>query len=431
MSIQDLYELYLSCDCRVSTDSRSISGGELFFALRGDNFNGNAFAIKALESGAAWAIVDDASLPSNPRIIKVSDAFSTLQQLAIHHRQSLKGLTVLGITGTNGKTTTKNLIHAVLSQKYLCSATIGNLNNDIGVPLTLLSIRPGTQIAIVEMGANHPDDISKLVRVCQPDCGLITNVGKAHLQGFGSLEGVKAAKGELYKYLGSVPRSRIFINEDDPTLKEMSSHIPCHFYGYGLAYDGAVVLPASPEQPYLRVQLRDALVSTRLVGSYNATNALAALAVGEYFGVERSSAIRAIESFTPTNKRSQIEQRGSNTLIIDAYNANPSSMAAALDNFLSSASEHKLALLGDMKELGADSAVEHKAVIQRLMQSKAEVMLVGPEFAAAARELSCTYPCFESSSDLASFLSDHRPGGCLILLKGSRSTAMEKVLDVL
>ena len=367
--MEDLYQKYLACGGRVTTDSRAIAGGEIFFALRGENFDGNDYAAKALESGAAWAVVnDDAELPADARFIRVADPLQTLRDLAIWHRTHVRDgkLPVLGLTGTNGKTTTKNLIAAVLAKKYRITATKGNLNNDIGVPLSLLSITPETEIAVIEMGANHPDDIAKLVKVSQPDYGLITNVGRAHLLGFGSFEGVKAAKGELYKWLGSHRGSVIFLNEDDPDLREMAAKQPCHTFGYGIAAQGAQILPATPEEPFLRIQLGAELIRTQLVGAYNATNVLAALAVGDYFGVPRADAIAAIAEFAPDNNRSQMVRTQANTLIVDAYNANPSSMRAALDNFRHVQAPRKLALLGDMRELGEESLAEHQKVVRQL-----------------------------------------------------------------
>ena len=377
--MEDLYQKYLACGGRVTTDSRAIAGGEIFFALRGENFDGNDYAVKALESGAAWAVVnDDAQLPADARFIRVADPLQTLRDLAIWHRTHVRDgkLPVLGLTGTNGKTTTKNLIAAVLAKKYRVTATQGNLNNDIGVPLSVLSITPDTEIAVIEMGANHPDDIAKLVRVSQPDYGLITNVGRAHLLGFGSFEGVKAAKGELYKWLGAHPGSLIFLNEDDPDLREMAAKQPCHFFGYGIAYQGAEILPSSPDVPFLRLRVGGKLVRTQLVGAYNATNVLAALAVGEYFGVDRHDAIDAIAEFVPTNNRSQMVRTERNTLIVDAYNANPSSMRAALDNFRLVEANAKLALLGDMRELGAESQAEHEKVIRQLREAGLTACLV-------------------------------------------------------
>ena len=331
--MEELYAKYCACGGRVTTDSRAIRGGEIFFALRGENFDGNDYALKALEAGAAWAVVNEdcpsfAGLTGESRLIRVPDPLTTLRELAIWHRTHVREgkLPVIGLTGTNGKTTTKNLIAAVLAKKYRVTATQGNLNNDIGVPLSLLSITPETEIAVIEMGANHPDDIAKLVQVSRPDYGLITNVGRAHLLGFGSFEGVKAAKGELYRWLGAHRGSLIFLNEDDPDLREMASRQPCHVFGYGIRYQDAEILPATPLEPFLRIRLGEDLIRTHLVGAYNATNVLAALAVGEYFGVSRADALAAIEGFVPDNNRSQMVRTAANTLIVDAYNANPSSM---------------------------------------------------------------------------------------------------------
>lgn len=433
MTTEELYSIYLDCGCRVTTDSRKITGGEIFFALKGENFDGNDYALSALEKGAAWAVADRRELPEHERLIVVDDALAALQQLAIWHRTHLRGghLPVIGLTGTNGKTTTKNLIRAVLSRKYRVSATEGNLNNDIGVPLTLLSIRPDTEIAVVEMGANHPDDIAKLVQVCRPDYGLITNVGRAHLLGFGSFEGVKAAKGELYRWLGSRRGSVIFINEDDSELKGMAAGIACHFFGYGRNYQHAEILDCTPEEPCLRLRLDGQIVATRLVGAYNADNVLASIAIGDYFGVPRKDAVEAIAAFVPDNIRSQMVRTSRNTLIVDAYNANPSSMKAALDNFEAVHADRKLALLGDMKELGDESAAEHLKVVDRLLASGADAMLVGPEFRSAAAACGADFPCFDSSDELAASLRENPVSAALILVKGSRSTGMEKVIPEL
>ena len=448
----DLYKKYRDCAYRVTTDSRAIAGGEIFFALRGENFDGNAYAASALEKGAAWAVVnEDADLPEDGRFIRVADPFTALQELAIEHRlHVLDGrqspacgiaghLPVVGLTGTNGKTTTKELIAAVLAKKYKITATQGNLNNDIGVPLSLLKITPETDIAVIEMGANHPDDIAKLVKVSQPDYGLITNVGKAHLLGFGSFEGVKAAKGELYNWLGAREGSLIFLNEDDADLKEMASRQPCHVFGYGLRYQGAEVLPASAAEPFLRIRLDGLEIRTGLVGAYNATNVLAAIAVGEYFGVSRADAADAIAAYVPKNNRSQMMSTASNTLIVDAYNANPSSMAAALDNFAAVEGELKVALLGDMRELGEDSVAEHVKVVRKLTETGIAAYLVGDEFRKAL-DMAGIVPedgkagvrgWFPDSPSLASFLKEHPLSGAIVLVKGSRGIRMEETLSVL
>lgn len=433
MSTEQLYSIYLDCGGNVTTDSRKIGGGEMFFALKGENFDGNDYALAALEKGAAWAVADRKDLPQNDRLIIVDDAFAALQQLAVWHRTHVRGghLPVIGLTGTNGKTTTKNLIRTVLACKYRVCATEGNLNNDIGVPLSLLKIRQDTEIAVIEMGASHPDDIARLVQVSRPDYGLITNVGRAHLLGFGSFEGVKAAKGELYRWLGSHEGSVIFINEDDSDLKEMSKGLPCHFFGYGIRYQNAEVLEVTPEEPFLRIRLDSKTVSTNLVGSYNADNVLAAIAVGDYFGVPRDAAAAAVAGFVPDNIRSQMVRTGRNTVIVDAYNANPSSMKAALDNFAAARATSKLALLGDMKELGDESADEHLKVVKRLAEEGLEAMLVGPEFKAAVESCGAGFRCFGTSGELAAHLHSHPVTGTLVLVKGSRSTGMEKVLPEL
>ena len=456
ISIKDLYSIYADCSYSVSTDSRTVNKGALFFALRGENFDGNAYASQAISKGASWAVVNMDCPGENERFIRVDDPFRFLQELAIYHRETL-GIPVIGLTGTNGKTTTKELISAVLGARFDICATEGNLNNDIGVPLSLLKMRPWTQMAVIEMGASHLDDIAKLVKVSRPNYGLITNVGKAHLQGFGSFEGVKAAKGELYRWLGSHEGSLIFLNQDDPDLVEMARPQACHVFGYGLHYQGAEVLPATPAEPFLRIRLADAqVVNTRLVGSYNAPNVMAALAIGEYFGVSRASAVAAVEAYEPSNSRSQLKCTESNTLIIDAYNANPSSMKVALDNLEAMKGDSKLALLGDMRELGDDSLAEHIAVVKRLLASGIKFCLVGEEFRKAL--LACEVPgmemassadgsvepvnsvlpeegafrgWFATSGDLALELGARPVKNSIVLVKGSRGTRMENVLTAL
>ena len=393
--------------------------------------------MKALEDGASWAVVnEDAELPEDSRLIKVSDPLTTLRDLAIWHRNHVRDgkLPVIGLTGTNGKTTTKNLIEAVLARKFKVTATKGNLNNDIGVPLSLLSITPETEIAVIEMGANHPDDIEKLVRVSQPDYGLITNVGRAHLLGFGSFEGVKQAKGALYRWLGSRKGSVIFINEDDDDLRGMAAGLPCHFFGYGMKYQKAELLPTTPDAPFLGLRLPDAEVHTQLVGAYNAANVLAALAIGDYFGVPRTEAIAAVEAFTPANQRSQMVRTERNTLIVDAYNANPSSMKAALENFAAMQAPGKTVMLGDMRELGDESLAEHIKVLKQLETMDVTAFLVGEEFKKASMAVDChnlSFTAFADSEKLAAWLRQSRLSDLVILIKGSRGIQMEKVLPEL
>lgn len=441
MTIEELYGKYLECGACVTTDSRSIKGGELFIALKGENFDGNDFALKALEAGAKYALVNSDSVAASsghPGILAVEDSFIALRRLANYHRNHCfvdgKRLTVIGLTGTNGKTTTKELIRSVLSAKYEITATEGNLNNDIGVPLSLLRIKDSTRIAVIEMGANHPDDIEHLVEVCEPDFGLITNVGKAHLLGFGSFDGVKRAKGQLYDFIAAHGGS-VFLNADDSDLVAMAeardglSIIP-----YGLGFDGVSLLPSTPQQPFLRLEIGGKTVNTHLVGSYNAMNVLAALCIGRYFEVDADAAIAAIEAYVPANSRSQMSRTERNVLILDAYNANPSSMAAALDNFAAVQAEKKIALLGDMRELGADSLKEHLAVVGRIASADFKAYLVGSEFRKALDEfgpVDNVLGWFESSDALASHLEKEVPEGACILVKGSRGIRMEKTVPCL
>lgn len=445
--IDKLYELFCECGGSVTTDSRTIKGGELFFALKGDNFDGNAYAEKALEAGAAYAVVgEDAECLKNSsldsaRLFPVKDTAVALRQLALYHRRRLE-IPVIGLTGTNGKTTTKELINAVLSAKFRTAATSGNFNNNIGVPLTVLSIPSGAEIAIVEMGASHPGDIKELVDICEPDFGLITNVGRAHLLGFGSFEGVKATKGELYDFIAGRRREGdgtkkadklIFVNADNADLLGMAESrgfVPGQSaVCYGLKYSGAEILPTDAEHPFLMLRLSDGReVNTKLVGAYNADNVLAALCVGDYFGVERSAAIAAIEAYVPSNNRSQMQKTDRNVLIVDAYNANPSSMDAALSNFAGFEAASKIVLLGDMLELGETSVEEHRKIVEKVARCGFKAYYVGDEFAKAGAS-----PCFASSDELAEYISTHLDAftGAAILVKGSRGKRMERTISVL
>lgn len=447
MEIIGIYKKYKECS-GVSTDTRSLKGGEMFFALKGENFDGNEYALKALESGAAYAVVNKDSAAGDsddPRLIKVSDTLKTLQELARWHRSMTivngKPLTVIALTGTNGKTTTKELIREVLSVKYKVTATEGNLNNSIGVPLTLLRINAETELAVVEMGASHPGDIKELVDIALPNYGLVTNVGKAHLLGFGSFEGVKKTKGELYDYLRRTS-DKVFINADNPHLCQMASERnlqsdPERPYSllipYGLVYQKAVVLPSSPEQPFLHISLSGKVIETNLVGSYNADNVMAAIAVGNHFGVSLDEAAAAIAAYRPSNNRSQMVRTQRNILIVDAYNANPTSMEAALKNFAALQAEHKALLLGDMLELGEDSFSEHLRIAKMALESGFEIVcFVGAEFRKAMESLPHSDAlAFNTSADLASWLSEHPLEKFSCLIKGSRGTRMEKVIEML
>lgn len=451
METRELYSIFKSCGS-VVTDSRKVCGGELFFALKGDNFDGNEYAGRALDSGAAYAVVDrSASICSRmeefkdadgrSRIIPVEDTLSSLQSLARFHRENVLGegrhLTVLGITGTNGKTTTKELIREVLSANYNVTATEGNFNNDIGVPLSVLKITPETQIAVIEMGASHPDDIAKLVKVCEPDYGIVTNAGRAHLQGFGSFEGVKRAKGRLYDYINENGRA-VFVNEDDGTLRSMCAEREgLSIIPYGLETDGCEILPATPESPYLRIRLNDGkVVETKLVGSYNAANVLAAICIGKFFEVGEDDAIARISEYVPSNSRSQMVRTGRNVLIVDAYNANPSSMTASLQNFFGMEAPEKAVMIGDMGELGESSADEHERILKLLNESSVgRIFLVGQEFkkalTAAGMETDARISWFPSSEELAAHLAEQGIDGYMVLIKGSHSMRMEKVVPEL
>ena len=450
MEIISIYNKFKECGV-VTTDTRTLKGGEMFFALKGENFDGNEYALKALELGARYAVVNasaEVAASDDPRLVKVEDTLKTLQELARWHRSMVfvdgKHLPVVALTGTNGKTTTKELLRAVLSSKYKVTATEGNLNNSIGVPLTLLKVDGETQIAVVEMGASHPGDIKELVDIACPNFGLITNVGKAHLLGFGSFEGVKATKGELYDYLRRTA-DKAFINVDNPHLCQMASdrnmqHDPERseslLIPYGLEYQGAKVLPSSTEEPYLRIELDGRVINTNLVGSYNADNVMAALAVGKQFGVTLDEAVKAIEAYVPSNNRSQMTRTDRNTLIVDAYNANPTSMAAALENFSNVSAPVKIAMLGDMLELGEDSLAEHVAVIKSVAsRGLSMTFFVGKEFTAASQILDAAelsdMQFFATSDKLNEYLTDHQLSGATVLIKGSRGTRMEKVIPVL
>ena len=449
MNIQDIYNIYKSCT-GVTTDSRTLKGGELFFALKGENFDGNEYALKALEAGAAYAVVNESSpvavASDDPRLVKVEDTLKTLQELARWHRCMTfvdgKPLTVIALTGTNGKTTTKELIREVLSVKYQVTATEGNLNNSIGVPLTLLKINSHTQLAVVEMGASHPGDIKELVDIALPNFGLVTNVGKAHLLGFGSFEGVKKTKGELYDYLRRTA-DKVFLNVDNPHLCSMAAERnlqsdPERPYSlvipYGLEYQQAAVLPSDVDNPFLRISIDGRVIKTNLVGSYNADNVMAAICVGAQFGVAFDEAVSAIEAYVPSNNRSQMTRTERNTLIVDAYNANPTSMSAALDNFAAVQSENKIAMLGDMLELGDDSVSEHVDVLEKAMNcGAAMVCLVGAEFGKALeKSVSCEkIRHFMTSDELAEWVENRNISGSVVLIKGSRGIKMEKVVGKL
>ncbi len=440
ISVEELYALFKRSS-GITTDSRKIKDGAIFFALKGDKFDGNDFALDALKAGARYAVVDRFLLEGTAyrgrKCIVVENSLEMLQKLAAYHRRQFD-IPVIGITGTNGKTTTKELVAAVLAKKYDIVATQDNFNNHIGVPLTLFRIDEQTELAIVEMGASAPGEIAALTKIVQPTCGLITTVGKAHLEGFGSFEGVKKAKGELYDIL----RQRggiVFYNADNEHLCEMVSHRQgLRTRKYGVREQNVKILPATTEAPFLRLELehdgKPVTITTHLVGAYNADNVMAALAIGAHFEVPFHKAVAAIEAYTPSNSRSQLVRTGHNTLVIDAYNANPSSMRAALDNFALIDFPDKMLMLGDMLELGQESSEEHRAVLQQAMGTAPAVFLVGEEFSRASRTLHADpkqVKAFPDIEALKAFLQENPVQGRTILIKGSNGNHMQRVVDVL
>jgi len=432
MEIAELYQLYLQHPS-VQTDTRNLKTGDLFFALKGDNFNGNAFAQKALDAGAAFAVIDDPAYQIVGKTILVSDVLTTLQQLAKYHRQQFsngptgKPFPVLAITGSNGKTTTKELIHAVLQSAFRTYTTEGNLNNHIGIPLTLLKIKKDAEIAVVEMGANHQQEIASYCTYALPTHGLISNCGKAHLEGFGGVEGVKKGKGELYDHLRQY-NGTAFVMWDYDYLREMSKGIS-NIMTYGTAaadIEGHALKTATFLEVAVTKGAATGNIKTQLVGDYNLPNVLAAIAVGKYFGVPDEKIKKALEEYTPSNSRSQLLQKGSNSIILDAYNANPSSMKLAIENFAAINAEKKILLLGAMAELGAESLAEHQSIVDLLKKYNwTQVVLVGGDF------LQLTHPFVSLPNALAAkeWLKAANPENSQLLIKGSRSMKMETVLE--
>ena len=427
LDIRLLHNIFLSSS-GVCTDSRKVFRGCIFFALKGSSFNGNAYAAAALEQGADYAVVDE-NVHSGSRYLKAGSAQAALQELAAYHRRYLN-LPIMAITGTNGKTTTKELIAAILSRKFRVAATHGNLNNHIGVPLTLLGMGKDTQLGVVEMGASHPGEIADLCRIAQPNAGLVTNVGKAHLEGFGSLEGVKKAKGELYSYLAQ-SHGQAFCLSDSADLKAMLQACGVqHAIMYGLQENSVRVDAGSGSNPFLRLHAADGAVwQTKLAGDYNAANVLAAVAAGRYFGVGEEDIREAVEAYEPQNHRSQLLRTAHNAIIVDAYNANPTSMAAAASSFAQLNADSKMLILGDMLELGRDAQDEHAQILRLIKQENFEnVCLVGECFSSIANK-SCL--CFADSDALCEYLKANHVKNRLILLKGSRGMQLEKALEYL
>lgn len=431
MDIEKLYDIFREHPV-VTTDSRDCPEGSVFFALKGANFNGNKFAASALEKGCSYAVVDEPEYAQDGRFIVVDDCLMALKALARHHRRTL-ATRIIGITGTNGKTTTKELVAAVLKEKYNVLYTEGNFNNDIGVPKTLLRLRPEHDIAVVEMGASHPGDIKALVDVAEPDFGIITNVGRAHLQGFGSFEGVVHTKGELYDFLRSRDGAKVFIDNDNEHLKGIAAGLDLVRYGTGddaSLYVSGKVTSCSPMLNFTwkRAGGQTHDVETHLIGAYNVTNMLAAATIGLYFGVSEEQVCHALSGYTPSNNRSQLEVTAHNRLIVDAYNANPTSMAAALKNFRDMTVERKMAILGDMRELGEVSLEEHQKVVDFLLTAGLdEVWLVGEEFG----KTDCPFRKFADVEQVKAAIRQQMPENRYILIKGSNDIKLFQLPEML
>lgn len=432
MNIPQLYALFRAHPV-ITTDTRDCPDGSIFFALKGENFNGNDFALKALEAGCAYAVTDATDLPytTEQRLIHVDNVLDTLQQLAHHHRRTL-GIPILQITGTNGKTTTKELVTTVLSRKYRTRSTVGNFNNHIGVPKTLLTLRPEDEIAVVETGANHPGEIAALSRIVEANCGLITNVGMAHLEGFGSFEGVVKTKGELYENLRRRKGCFIFLHGNDNTLTNIAGNLPAFTYGspgHGFDVEGEILACT----PFLQMRWRQQgkewhTVETRLIGGYNVCNALAAAAVGIYYGVTPQDINLALSHYEPSNHRSELMKTERNTLIVDAYNANPTSMKAALENFRLINHPDKMAILGEMRELGTASAEEHRKIVELAETCGCrELWLVGENY----RPFAAGHRLFHDVEEVIAEIHASQPSGRLILVKGSNGTRLYRLPEYL
>ncbi|MEL7020055.1 MAG: UDP-N-acetylmuramoyl-tripeptide--D-alanyl-D-alanine ligase [Bacteroidota bacterium] len=431
LELEDIYEIF-KAHPNICTDSRAVRLGDLFFALKGDKFDGNQYAEQAIAKGAAYAIIDDEQYRKNEQYILTTDVLTTLQDLARFHRRSF-GIPIIALTGSNGKTTTKELVATVLGSQYEAHFTQGNYNNHIGVPLTLLSMPEETQVAIIEMGANHVGEIAALCQIAEPTHGLITNIGKAHLEGFGGIEGVKQGKSELYRFVES-NKGVVFINMDEPFLMELAvDNTRQVHYRQDVSLSTEVVeqqIEFLHATPYVKAAFIDRQgvryeVQTQLVGAYNFPNVATAIVIGKYFKVPHQKIVNALSQYTPTNNRSQIVQRDSNTIILDAYNANPTSMRHAIDNLANWALPHKVAILGDMLELGGESAAEHQKIYDYLQSFDFQhVVLVGTQFKQVGAALH-----FPTVAALKTWFVEQRFSETAILIKGSRGIRLEEVLQ--
>ncbi len=425
MELNELYKLYKQ-SYLITTNTRSNLKNSIFFSLKGDNFNGNTYAEIALKKGANYAIVDEKKYQTSERIILVNDSLKTLQDLSSYHRKQLN-IPIVALTGSNGKTTTKELIHTVLNQEFECVATQGNLNNHIGVPLTLLSMTPDTEIGVVEMGANHHDEIDFLCNIAHPDFGYITNFGRVHLEGFGSLTGVIEAKTEMYRYLQKRDKN-IFINANDPIqIKETEGMQTITF----CAEKSNFPIQFIKANPFVKVRFNNKLVTSKLIGKYNFTNIAAAISIGSYMDIPDDKIVEAIENYVPTNNRSQIIKKGTNQIILDAYNANPNSMEVAIENLSQLTAKNKIAILGDMFEVGEGSVKEHEKVVELTQNSSInKTYFIGNIFS----EIDIQSPKiiqFNTFDDFKNSFESYQFSNAIILIKASRGMALERVIDLL
>jgi len=427
MRIEEIYQCFLQCDS-VSTDTRKIEPNSLFIALKGDHFDANTFVQEAINKGAQFVIIDNKNYYTDKnKMLLVSDSLKTLQELANYHRKQL-GLPIIALTGSNGKTTTKELINCVLSKKYNTKATIGNLNNHIGVPLTLLSFKEDTDIGIVEMGANHQKEIEFLCSIAEPDFGYITNFGKAHLDGFGGFEGVIKGKSELYNYL-IANKKIIFVNADDVLQNEKT--LNSNRFSFSLVKNEDVKISSISADPMVKINFNNLEIQSHLIGIYNANNINAAITIGKYFNIEDTEIKLAIENYIPNNNRSQLIEKNTNKIILDAYNANPSSMQAAISNFLQLDSKDKIAILGDMFELGNESQEEHKKIVEFLKkETQTKVYFVGKDFYQNKQEDKHLH-FSETYENFAKAFKALELKGKMILIKGSRGMALERTLEII
>jgi len=434
MDISFLYDIFKQYPI-VTTDSRNTPKNSIFFALKGANFNGNKYAKQALQSGCSYAIVDEAEYATSSNIILVEDSLKALQQLANYHRNTLK-TPIIAITGTNGKTTTKELVTSVLGKEHKIISTAGNYNNHIGVPLTLLQIKKDHEIAVIEMGANHIGEIKELCEIAEPNYGLITNIGYAHLEGFGSYENIVKTKGELYDYIRTRKEGKLFVDYNNPVLRKISEGITSIYYGLDNEEEQFVTGKVISANPYLTFKWKMATnyhtVETQLIGDYNLSNALAAITIGKYFGVKGDLISKAIAEYEPNNSRSQLKETPQNMLIVDSYNANPTSMLAALQNFDQMQVKHKVLILGEMKELGPDSSVEHQRIIDYIQHHNFnKVFLVGENFKPTEHQSNWKFTNFKDVNELLEYLQKNPIQDNYVLLKGSRGVQLEKAIELL